>query len=81
MAKKVTVQLQTVGADSAVKDIEKVKLAKETKYTPGPDDFMANLPKQPGPTVENDPIIKEDITKYDESGKAILNEPAKIKNK
>ena len=66
---------------SPLKDIEKVKLAKETKYTPGPDDFMANLPKQPGPTVKNNPIIKEDITKYNESGKAILNEPAKIKNK
>ena len=44
-----------------------------------PDDFIANLPDQPGPTVKNEPgTIKEDITKYDKSGKAILNEPAKI---
>ena len=62
---------------------EKAILNKEApEYVPDPDDFIANLPKKPGPTVENEPgIIKEDITKYDESGRAILNKPAIVREK
>ena len=64
--------------DDVVEEVKKAnELADETEFVADPDDFMANIPDQPGPTVENEtPIIEKDITKYDEHGVAILNEPS-----
>ena len=69
--------------DDVVEEVKKAnELADETEFVADPDDFMANIPDQPGPTVENEPsIIEEDITKYNKDGEAILNEPVQDKMK
>ena len=54
--------------DDVVEEVKTAnELADETEFGTDPNDFMANLPDQPGPTVKNKPsIIEEDITKYDD---------------